>query len=176
MLLMLAGSAFAQSTMSEALKSMPDSLMPYLTHNNRLDCIDFREANMKAEVRNVFDGKSELLQLTANHALFRLNDACTVELCLLNADSQQLVCMIQTYGTDLRESVISFYTTSWQQLSAKKFLHQSYDHFSAQFDVEQKMLILEGNNYLNRPAMEEQKDVEKVQKKFKWNGSEFKES
>ena len=50
MMLMLTDSAFAQITMSEALKSMPDSLMPYLTHNNRLDCIDFREANMKAEV------------------------------------------------------------------------------------------------------------------------------
>ena len=48
LLLTLANGAFAQTKMSEALKSMPDSLMPYLTHNNRLDCIDFREANMKA--------------------------------------------------------------------------------------------------------------------------------
>ena len=171
---MLASSAFAQTKMSEALKSMPDSLMPYLTHNNRLDCIDFCEANMKAEVRNAFDGKSELVQLTTNYALFRMNDASVVELCLLNADSnhvnssdagnQQVICMIHTCGTDLRESVISFFTTSWQQ------------QYAAQFDVEQMMLILESNNYLNRPAMEEQKEIEKLQIKLKWAHGEFKKS
>ncbi len=174
--LMLANGAFAQTTMSEALKSMPDSLMPYLTHNNRLDCIDFCEANMKAEVRNVFEGKSELLQLTSNYALFRLNDASSVELVLLNTDAQQFICMIQTYGTDLRESVISFYTTSWQQLPTEQFLSTSAEQYAAQFDAEQMMLILESNNYLNRPAMEEQKEIEKLQIKLKWASGRFKKS
>ena len=183
---MLASSAFAQTKMSEALKSMPDSLMPYLTHNNRLDCIDFCEANMKAEVRNAFDGKSELVQLTTNYALFRMNDASVVELCLLNADSnhvdssdagnQQVICMIHTCGTDLRESVISFYTTSWQQLPTEQFLSTSTEQYAAQFDAEQMMLILESNNYLNRPAMEEQKEIEKLQIKLKWASGKFKES
>ena len=175
-LLSVANSAFAQTTMSEALKSMPDSLMPYLTHNNRLDCIDFREANMKAEVRNVFEGKSELLQLTSNYALFRLSEASSVELCLLDADGQQLICMIQTYGTDLRESVISFYTTSWQQLSAAQYLPVSHEGLAASFDAEQQVLTLESNTFLNRAAMEEQKEENKVQTKLKWNHSVFKES
>ena len=175
-LLSVANSAFAQTTMSEALKSMPDSLMPYLTHNNRLDCIDFREANMKAEVRNVFEGKSELLQLTSNYALFRLSEASSVELGLLDADGQQLICMIQTYGTDLRESVISFYTTSWQQLSAAQYLPVSHEGLAASFDAEQQVLTLESNTFLNRAAMEEQKEENKVQTKLKWNHSVFKES
>ena len=174
--LMLANGAFAQTTMSEALKSMPDSLMPYLTHNNRLDCIDFCEANMKAEVRNVFDGKSELLQLTSSYALFRLSDASSVEMGLLDADGQQLICMIQTYGTDLRESVISFYTTSWQQLPTAKYLPVAHEGLAASYDAEQKMLTLESSNYLNRAAMEEQKEEEKVQIKLKWSNSVFKES
>jgi hypothetical protein len=172
--MLLANGAFAQITMGEALKSMPDSLMPYLTHNNRLDCIDFCEANMKAEVRNTLEGKSELLQLTSSYALFRMNDACTVELCLLDAGSQQLVCMIQTYGTDLRESVISFYTTSWQQLPTEQFLSTANQQYVAQYDDEQKTLTLESNNYLSRPAMEEQKEEDKIQIKFKWLGRDFK--
>ena len=181
--LMLANSAFAQTTMSEALKSMPDSLMPYLTHNNRLDCIDFCEANMKAEVRNAFDGNSELLRLTSHYALFRLNDASSVELCLMDTDSnqagssdtgtQQVVCMIQTYGTDLRESVISFFTTSWQQLPTNQFLSEGCDECVAQYDPEQMMLTLETNNYLSRPAMEEQKETVKVQTKLKWSQGKF---
>ena len=183
---MLASSAFAQTKMSEALKSMPDSLMPYLTHNNRLDCIDFCEANMKAEVRNAFDGKSELVQLTTNYALFRMNDASVVELCLLNADSnhvdssdagnQQVICMIHTCGTDLRESVISFFTTSWQQLSTSQFLPEACNECVAQYDPEQMVLTLETNNYLSRPAMEEQKEEKKVQTKFKWMQCKFKKS
>ena len=183
MLLVLANGAFAQTTMSEALKSMPDSLMPYLTHNNRLDCIDFCEANMKAEVRNAFDGNSELLRLTSHYALFRLNDASSVELCLMDTDSnqagssdtgtQQVVCMIQTYGTDLRESVISFFTTSWQQLPTNQFLSEGCDECVAQYDPEQMMLTFETNNYLSRPAMEEQKETIKVQTKLKWSQGKF---
>ena len=186
LMLVLANGAFAQTTMSEALKSMPDSLMPYLTHNNRLDCIDFCEANMKAEVRNAFDGKSELVQLTSRYALFRLNDASSVELCLLNGDTnqagssdagtQQVVCMIQTYGTDLRESVISFFTTSWQQLPTSQFLPEACNECVAQYDPEQMVLTLETNNYLSRPAMEEQKEEKKVQTKFKWLQGKFKKS
>ena len=174
--LMLANSAFAQTTMSEALKSMPDSLMPYMTHNNRLDCIDFCEANMKAEVRNAFEGKSELVQLTKNYALFRLNDASTLEICLLDSDTSQVICMIQTYGTDMRESVISFYTTSWIQLPTNQFISEAYDESAVQYDPEQMVLTLESNNYLNRPAMEEQVEEKKVQTKLKWNSNKFKES
>ena len=175
-MLSLANGAFALTTMSEALKSMPDSLMPYLTHNNRLDCIDFCEANMKAEVRNVFEGKSELQQLTSNYALFRLSDASSVEVSLLDAEGQQLICMIQSYGTDLRESVISFYTTSWQQLPTERYLSVPYDQFVAHYDAEQMVLTLESNNYLNRAAMEEQKEEEKMQIKLNWHNSAFKES
>ena len=174
--MLLANGVAAQKTMGEALKSMPDSLMPYLSHNNRLDCIDFCEANMKAEVRNTLDGKSELLQLTTSYASFRLNDASTVEFCLLDADNQQVVCMIQTYGTDLRESTISFYTTSWTPLPTEKYLPVTYEGLTASYDAAHQVLTLENNGYLNRVAMEGQKEEEKLQTKLKWFQGCFKES
>lgn len=174
--MLLANSAVAQKTMGDALKSMPDSLMPYLSHNNRLDCIDFSEANMKAEVRNALEGKSELLQLTNSYALFRMNDASTVEFCLLDDDNLQLVCMIQTYGTDLRESTIAFYTTSWKPLATQKYLPIAYEGFAANYDAAQKMLTLENSGFLNRVAMEDQKEEKKVQIKLKWLNGCFKES
>lgn len=176
LLLMLGNSAFAQITIGEALKSMPDSLIPYLSHNNRLDCIDFREADMKAEVRNELNGKSELLQLTDNYAFFQLNEASTLALCLLEADGQQLICMIQTYGTDLRESVVSFFTTSWQHLPTEQYLPFSYQQSFVYYDVEHLELTIEANNYLDRPAIEEQSDAIKMQTKLKWTGSKFKKS
>lgn len=38
--------------MRDVFKQIPDSLVPYLSQNNRLDFIDFLDSNMKAEVRN----------------------------------------------------------------------------------------------------------------------------
>ena len=36
--------------------SMPDSITPLLTKVNKEDCVDFLDSNMKAEVKNRFDG------------------------------------------------------------------------------------------------------------------------
>ena len=55
----------AQISMSDALKIMPTSQIPYLTENNILDCLDFKEAGMDAVVNNELNGKSELLALSA---------------------------------------------------------------------------------------------------------------
>ena len=35
--------------MRDVFKQIPDSLVPYLSQNNRLDFIDFLDSNMKAE-------------------------------------------------------------------------------------------------------------------------------
>ena len=51
-------------TIRDVFKSMPDSLMPYLSNNNRLDFIDFMDSNMKAEVKNQFGGNSIMTALT----------------------------------------------------------------------------------------------------------------
>jgi hypothetical protein len=168
-------SAFAQPTMGEVLKNMPDSLLPYLSHNNRLDCIDFCEANMKGEVRNELDGKSVLSQLTADYALFRLNEASKMELFLLETGSQSdsIVCVIQTYGTDLCESIISFYSIVWQQLPVAKYLPESTKGLAAHYDAELKVLTLESSNYLERPALEEQHEAVKVLIKLKWKDGTF---
>ena len=56
--------ASAQSIqIRDAFRAMPDSLMPYLSKNNRLDFIDFLDSNMKAEVKNALGGTSEMLSL-----------------------------------------------------------------------------------------------------------------
>ena len=58
---LIASSSVAQElTIRDVFRQMPDSLMPYLSTNNRLDFIDFLDSNMKAEVKNQFDGKSEM--------------------------------------------------------------------------------------------------------------------
>ena len=41
--------------MRDVFAQMPDSVLPAVTRNNRLDCIDFIDNNLEAKVRNAFD-------------------------------------------------------------------------------------------------------------------------
>lgn len=95
---------------------MPDSVIPYLTKNNRLDLIDFMDSNMKAEVTNELGGKSLMTALTDDSLSLRLNDACQIQLMLV-ADKRWL-CLVSTIGVENEwsQSVVDFYTTSWQRL------------------------------------------------------------
>ena len=46
-------------TVKTLFAEMPDEVIPYLTKTNRLDCIDFMESNMKAEVRRLIEYEAE---------------------------------------------------------------------------------------------------------------------
>ena len=55
LLLSYCNSVGAQSV-KEVWSDMPDSVMPLLTRNNRLDCIDYWEAGQQGDVKNRLDG------------------------------------------------------------------------------------------------------------------------
>ena len=69
-----------EPTMAALFKAMPDSLMPYLTKNNRLDMIDFMEANMKAEITNQLEGRTEMTALTADSLSLRMNETLRIDM------------------------------------------------------------------------------------------------
>lgn len=115
--------ASAQLLMKNVFKAMPDSVVPYLSQNNRLDFIDFVESGMKAEVKNLLDGMSEMTSLTDDSLTIRLNEAVTVTMILLPVayPSQvvsQVVGVIYTYTfqSGQQESVVYYYTTNWQPM------------------------------------------------------------
>jgi hypothetical protein len=74
----------AQIPMSQVLKQIPASIVPYLSENNKLDMIDFLDSNMKAEVTNMLEGKTELQKLTERTAVLQLNEATRLDLRLLD--------------------------------------------------------------------------------------------
>lgn len=107
--------ADAQITMADAFRSMPDSLMPYLSANNRLDMIDFIDAGMKAEVTNLLDGKSELLLLTADSASILMSEKLQVGLKLIQKDSTVVMMRrVYTVSDSQTMTVTSYYSTLWQ--------------------------------------------------------------
>ncbi len=171
--------AVAQQTMRQVLTSMPDSIVPYLTQNNLLDCIDFKDAKMEAKVRNTFGGTSELLTLNDSYALFNLNEAHRMELSLLDVthsvDScQQILCMIDTYGTDAQESTITFYSLRWHRQPTATYVSLPATPFTASIDEKTKVLTITGSLYLDRPAIEGQPSSKFIQIKLNWTENLYK--
>ena len=125
-LALLVGQSSAQEpSMRDVFRQMPDSLMPYLTQNDRLDFIDFIDSNMKAEVSNRMGGSSELTALTSDSLSIRMSDALRVDMLLLALDEpidtiRQVVVMAETFLVDsiYGETVCSMFSTDWQPLTA----------------------------------------------------------
>ena len=116
--------------MSSLFKEMPDSLMPYLSRNNRLDMVDFMEANMKAEVTNLLEGKSCMTALTSDSLSIRMNDVLQVEIRLFPSDevadsSKQMIRVrrIYTINKNQTASIVDIYDAAWQLL--RSYVEQS---------------------------------------------------
>lgn len=103
--------------------AMPDSVLPLLTKTNRMDCIDFLDSNMKAEVKNRFNNTSELKVLTKDYLELQLTSQSSVEMKLLPMnDSVKVVCMVHTVCGSVCDSEITFYDAQWKQLPSKNFI------------------------------------------------------
>ena len=122
------------TTMRELLKKMPDTVVPLLSHNNVLDCIDFVEHDAHAEVTNRMNGKSEMTELTPTLASFFLTSRSTLTLkYFANAGKGGLIYVVNTITTDsLSDSTVTVYNSDWTLASpADQFkFHNpgSYNH------------------------------------------------
>lgn len=119
-----AHNVFGGNTIKDIFGAMPDSIMPYLSANNKLDMLDFMANNDKAIVTNKLEGTTELEKLTANYLKLKMNEAKTVELVLLKSrpahdSTNNVLCVIETLGRDTLESKITFYSEKWQVLDIK---------------------------------------------------------
>ena len=170
----------AQTPMSQVLKQMPDTLVPYLSENNKLDMIDFLDSKMKAEVHNLLDGKTELITLTERSAVLQLNEASRLDFRLLDVSepvdsASQILCLISTYGTDVRESRVGFYSVHWRKLPTVQYLTLPSEMFVASFtdNEKQPVLTLRMAHPLDYPATDEQKPVAEKLINLKWSGKTF---
>ena len=121
----------AQQNMKELFKSMPDSIIPLLTKNNRLDMIDFLEAKMRSVVTNKLDGETEMTAISNDSITIKLTDVLQIEMFLLPAEEEydsckQVICVLSKYSlpssaekeNDVRreELVARFYSVQWNPL------------------------------------------------------------
>ncbi len=121
MALSLSASAGDGITLRDVFRQMPDSLMPTLTQNNRLDFLDFIDAGMKAEVKIRLGGTSVMTALTADSLSLQVSPALRVDMLLLPLaepiDSMnQVVVVGETFLADsvYGETVVRYFSTDWK--------------------------------------------------------------
>lgn len=115
-------------TMREAFTVMPDSLMPYLTKNNRLDMIDFMDAKMKAAVTNMLGGETVMTFLSDDSLAVRMSDALTLEMKVQKADTTAIVLVRHIYhttGGEHQTLLTRYDARSWQELSPATVLEST---------------------------------------------------
>lgn len=103
----------------EVFRAMPDSIMPYLTKNAKLDMMDFMDANMKAAVNNELGGESRMLFLSDDSLAIKMSNALMLELSLEKADTNMVIVMKRTYQIKERheEVLINRFSSSWRPIS-----------------------------------------------------------
>ena len=112
--------------------AMPDSITPLLTKVNKEDCVDFLDSQMKAAVKNRFDGTAEMKVLTEDYTLVQTSEIGTLEMKLLPVnDSTKVVCIVKTVCASACDSDVRFYASDWsKELDAASFLQRpSADFF-----------------------------------------------
>ena len=72
--------------MADVLRTMPDSILPLLTKNDRLDLVDEWQSGVKAEVRNRLGGMVQLTELTTSSAKLQMSSMSDVVLELKDED------------------------------------------------------------------------------------------
>ena len=135
--------AEGRTPMRHWLTSMPDSVMPLLTHVNRLDFIDYCDANMEAVVTNRMDGKSRMDTLTDDFASIRYTESTDVSMKLLPLnDTTDILCMVTTIRTSVGDSRIAFYDAQWRPLEASDyFIEPSLCDFRLNLSNDSAMLV-----------------------------------
>lgn len=103
----------------EVFRAMPDSIMPYLTKNAKLDMMDFMDANMKAAVNNELGGESRMLFLSDDSLAIKMSNALMLELSLEKADTNMVIVMKRTYQIKEchEEVLINRFSSSWRPIS-----------------------------------------------------------
>ena len=115
----LTSAAIAQRV-GDLFASAPDEVLPLMTRNNRLDCIDFIENKMEARVKDKFDGDVVLEELTDDYLRIVTSGASSIEMKLtFSADTDGVggsivVYVAETCQGPVADTQVKAYDGNWK--------------------------------------------------------------
>ena len=172
--------------MRDVFAAMPDSILPMVTKNNRLDCIDFIENHMEARVRNKADEYVTLEALTADYARFRTSALAVLEMKLLPvSDSTAVLCLVTTIQTGeegtsrrLEDSQIRFLASDWSPLPTPVPFERPADSPFLQMALSADDVTLTLTPQTALMTIEEREEMKEAPKAvvMRWNEGKFVEA
>jgi hypothetical protein len=124
-------------SMTDIWNAMPDSIIPYLDKNHRLEMTEFIKMGLSGDVDNQLGGKSDMDTLTADYIHVVLNEAAEMHLRRLPMpEGDSILCMVRSWKGPAEESQIYFFSQDWQPLDiANPLDRKSLDSTAAQLLV-----------------------------------------
>ena len=111
--------------MSEVFAAAPHDVLPLMTRNNRLDCIDFIENNMEARVKDKFDNDVVLEEMTDDYLRLATSEVSSMEMKLVKSviagadrDSSVVVVYVaETFMGPAADTQVRVYDSKWNMIS-----------------------------------------------------------
>ena len=143
LLMMSCGVLSARHTATLAFDSAPNSVMPLIAPQVRLDMIDYYNAASSKASANNLDGKCRITALGPDHINVEVSDVSTWTLDLLRHKGDTIYMVNTTVMTPVPDSMVTFYDTDWNELSARIYTSPSLDDFvtAAKLTAEQQALL-----------------------------------
>lgn len=107
--------------MSEVFAAAPHDVLPLMTKNNRLDCVDFIENNMEARVKDKFDNDVVLEEMTDDYLRLATSEVSSMEMKLVRTtiagadrDSSMIVVYVaETCMGPVADTQVKVYDSKW---------------------------------------------------------------
>ena len=104
-------------SMVEIWEALPDTMLPYIDRNHRLEMTEFLNMGLKGEVDHSLRGQSIMDTITSNYIHLTLNETVEMHIKRLSYhDGDSVLCVVKTWSAPDRESDVYFYTQDWQRL------------------------------------------------------------
>ena len=176
--LLCIAAAFSVSaqTIREAIKEMPDEVLPLFTKNDRLDFLDYLASTAKAEVKNRMGSMSEMTTLTDDYAHIRTSEVSELSFKLLQKGTEKVICLVSTCQVDsMYDSEIHFYDMKWNLLDTKQFIDipKTNDYQQLVLSAQSSDLQVVQRRFSLLPEGEKAMHEEPHLTLLKWNGMRF---
>lgn len=116
--------------------SMPDSLLPVLDKNLRLEMVELEDMGVKPEVKNLLGENCVMDTLTSNFLQVATSEVSSLQVKLLPQEAgDSLLCVVKTFCAPEKESEVAFYNQDWKLLDVKACLDETATFVASYFQA-----------------------------------------
>ena len=108
--------------MSDVLKDIPQTIMPTINRNSRLDMIDLYQAGMHATSPTLLGDTAQILVMGDTYIKLRTSRASTMQIKQLGKPKKPMYAIVTTVEAPVAHSHIELYNYKWEVIATTKQL------------------------------------------------------